>query len=177
MSDGSEPVADHEILYRRIPATSGFYDPRVDPNPSPLAFRPTQLDTTGLSLSRAKYKLTACHRIGRPLHRPANDAVKPSRAERFAQTVHSELAARRERRSGHAGRVAEILHTRLHAAAASVRGYQQFRGTRKTLSPMTLKKGSASAVRRGESPHFRPATNNGRVVFSSSRKGGESPSS
>jgi hypothetical protein len=56
MSDGSEPVADHEILYRRIPATSGFYDPHVDPNPSPLAFRPTQLDTTGLSLSRAKYK-------------------------------------------------------------------------------------------------------------------------
>jgi hypothetical protein len=56
MSDGSEPVADHEILYRRIPATSGFYNPHIDPNPSPLAFRPTQLDTTGLSLSRAKYK-------------------------------------------------------------------------------------------------------------------------
>lgn len=37
MSDGSEPVADHEILYRRIPATSGFYDPDVDPLPSPLA--------------------------------------------------------------------------------------------------------------------------------------------
>ncbi len=56
MLDGSEPVADHKIRYRRIPATSGFYDPHVDPNPSPLAFRPTQLDTTGLSLSRAKYK-------------------------------------------------------------------------------------------------------------------------
>jgi len=56
MPEGSEPVADHEILYRRIPATGGFYDPHVDPNPSPLAFRPTQLDTTGLSLSRAKYK-------------------------------------------------------------------------------------------------------------------------
>ena len=56
MADGSEPVADHEILYRRIPATSGFYDPHVDPNPSPLAFRPTLLDSTGLSLSRAKYK-------------------------------------------------------------------------------------------------------------------------
>ena len=53
MSDGWEPVADHEILYRRIPANSGFYDPRVDPKPSPLAFRPTQLDTTGLSLARA----------------------------------------------------------------------------------------------------------------------------
>lgn len=56
MSDGSEPIADDEILYRRIPASSGFYDPDVDSSPSPLAFRPTQLDTTGLSLSRAKYK-------------------------------------------------------------------------------------------------------------------------
>ena len=55
MSDGSEPIADHEILYRRIPAASGFYDPLVDPSPSPLAFRPTTYDTTGLSLSRAKY--------------------------------------------------------------------------------------------------------------------------
>lgn len=55
MSDGSEPIADHEILYRRIPAASGFYDPLVDPNPSPLAFRPTKQDTTGVSLARAKY--------------------------------------------------------------------------------------------------------------------------
>ena len=56
MFDGSEAIADHELLYRRIPAASGFYDPQADPNPSPLAFRPTQQDTTGLSLSRAKYK-------------------------------------------------------------------------------------------------------------------------
>ena len=56
MSDGTEPVADHELLYRRIPAAIGFYDPQVDPNPSPLAFRPTKSDMTGLSLSRAKYK-------------------------------------------------------------------------------------------------------------------------
>lgn len=56
MLDGSEPIADHELLYRRIPAATGFYDPQVDPNPSPLAFRPTQQDTTGLSLTRAKYK-------------------------------------------------------------------------------------------------------------------------
>ncbi len=55
MSDGSELIADHEIFYRRIPAASGFYDPLVDPRPSPLAFRPTKNDTTGLSLSRAKY--------------------------------------------------------------------------------------------------------------------------
>lgn len=56
MSDGSEPIADHEILYRRIPAAAGFYDPAVDPNPSPVAFRPTAADVTGLSLSRANYK-------------------------------------------------------------------------------------------------------------------------
>ena len=63
MSDGSEPIADHEILYRRIPAASGFFDPSVDPRPSPLAFRPTKNDTTGLSLSRAKY--TALETAGR----------------------------------------------------------------------------------------------------------------
>ena len=56
MAGGSEPIADHEILYRRIPAASGFYDSLVDPNPSPLAFRPTKNDTTGLSLSRANYR-------------------------------------------------------------------------------------------------------------------------
>ena len=55
MSDGSEPIADHEVLYQRISAASGFYDPVVDPRPSPLAFRPTTHDTTELSLSRAKY--------------------------------------------------------------------------------------------------------------------------
>ena len=62
MPDGSEPIADHEIPYRRIPAASGFYDPLVDPNPSPMAFRPTTQDTTGLSLSRAKYKSVELNR-------------------------------------------------------------------------------------------------------------------
>jgi hypothetical protein len=55
VSDGSEPIADYEIVYRLIPAATGFYDPSVDPRPSPLAFRPTKHDTTGLSLLRAKY--------------------------------------------------------------------------------------------------------------------------
>ena len=59
MADGTEPVADHELLYRGIPAASGFYDAEVDPSPSPLAFRPTRSDTSGLSLSRAKYKSIA----------------------------------------------------------------------------------------------------------------------
>ena len=56
MSDGSEPIEDDEILYRRIPASAGFYDPSLGTYVSPLAFRPAAVDTTGLSLSRAKYK-------------------------------------------------------------------------------------------------------------------------
>ncbi len=55
MSDGTEPIDDMEILYRRIPVSQGYYDPKVDSKPSPLAFKPTKSDTTGLSLYRAKY--------------------------------------------------------------------------------------------------------------------------
>jgi hypothetical protein len=56
MSDGTEPVADDELLYRRIPASQGYYDPAIDPMPSPLAFKPTRNDLEGLSIYRAKYK-------------------------------------------------------------------------------------------------------------------------
>lgn len=56
MADGSEPIADHEILFRRIPASAGFFDPNTDACPSPIAFRPTSRDTSGLSLYRSKYK-------------------------------------------------------------------------------------------------------------------------
>ncbi len=54
--DGTEPVADDEILYRRIPVSQGWYDAQVDSKPSSEAFRPTKLDDTGLSLARGKYK-------------------------------------------------------------------------------------------------------------------------
>jgi hypothetical protein len=54
--DGTEPIADDELLFRRIPVSQNWYDPAVDSKPSPEAFRPTQVDTTGLSLSRDKYK-------------------------------------------------------------------------------------------------------------------------
>lgn len=53
---GTEPVADDELLYRRIPVSQRWYDPQVDPCPSPEAFRPTPNDATGLSVYRGKYK-------------------------------------------------------------------------------------------------------------------------
>jgi len=54
--DGTEPIADDEILYRRIPVSQGWFNPKVDSHPSPEAFKPTQFHDTGLSLSRSKYK-------------------------------------------------------------------------------------------------------------------------
>jgi len=53
---GTEPIEDGEIIYRRIPTTQGWFDPQTDPRPSPEAFKPTKLDTTGISFSRRKYK-------------------------------------------------------------------------------------------------------------------------
>jgi hypothetical protein len=55
-SDGTEPIKDDEILYRRIPVSQKWFDPTADPRLSPQAFHPIKQDTTGLSLSRAKYK-------------------------------------------------------------------------------------------------------------------------
>jgi hypothetical protein len=52
-TDGSQPVGDDEILYRRIPASMGWYDPTLDPAPSPEAFAPRKDDENGLSLTRA----------------------------------------------------------------------------------------------------------------------------
>jgi hypothetical protein len=53
VDDGSEPIADDEILYRRVPlvhysADGGLVD---------QAFAPHKIrDATGISISRAKYK-------------------------------------------------------------------------------------------------------------------------
>ena len=66
MSDGTEPIADDELLYRRIPVSQGYYDPANDPRPSPLAFKPTRNDTTGLSAHRAKYATIEQAARGRP---------------------------------------------------------------------------------------------------------------
>ena len=55
MPPGHEPVGDDELLYRRIPASTGWYDPELDSAPSRLAFNPNMNDTSGLSLFRAKH--------------------------------------------------------------------------------------------------------------------------
>lgn len=50
--DGTEPIADDELLYRRIPESTGWWDGgQLDR----IAFNPRKDDTTGLSVSRAKY--------------------------------------------------------------------------------------------------------------------------
>lgn len=52
MGDGTEPVGRDEFLYRRIPASTGWYSPT---GLSPRAFAPRPDDVTGLSLVRSKY--------------------------------------------------------------------------------------------------------------------------
>ncbi len=52
--DGTEPIADDELLYRRIPVSTGWFDPSLAIFPSPLAFRPRDDDLTGLSLVRGE---------------------------------------------------------------------------------------------------------------------------
>ncbi len=54
--DGTEAIADDEILYRRIPASTNWYEPDKERPLSQLAFNPTKEDPTGLSLVRKKYK-------------------------------------------------------------------------------------------------------------------------
>lgn len=50
--DGTDPIDDEEILYRRIPVSQGWYNSNADPHPSPQAFRPRDDDITGISLCR-----------------------------------------------------------------------------------------------------------------------------
>jgi len=50
---GNEPVAEAEILYRRIPVSKGWYS---SGGLSSQAFQPRDDETTGISFSRAKYK-------------------------------------------------------------------------------------------------------------------------
>ncbi len=57
MDDGTEPVADVELLYRRITVLSGWYSPETGLNPAAFAPHKTA-DETGLSIWRAKYKST-----------------------------------------------------------------------------------------------------------------------
>jgi hypothetical protein len=55
MGDGTEPIDNDELLYRRFPLAAGYYVLGPDPTPSPNAFNPRRDDETGISVSRAKY--------------------------------------------------------------------------------------------------------------------------
>ena len=66
MEHDPEPVADDELLYRRVPASTGWYDPTSGMLKSE-AFAPHKVnDATGLSVSRGKYKLLEEAALGRP---------------------------------------------------------------------------------------------------------------
>lgn len=52
-TDGTEPIADDELLYRRIPVSKEWYSKE---GLSPEAFHPREDETTGISIYRAKYK-------------------------------------------------------------------------------------------------------------------------
>jgi hypothetical protein len=55
VEDGSEPIADDEFLYRRVPVSQGWFDQTC--GLSSAAFLPhREWDQTGISVSRAKYK-------------------------------------------------------------------------------------------------------------------------
>jgi hypothetical protein len=64
VDDGTEPIADEELLYRRVPASMGWYSPGAELNSQ--AFAPRSDDVTGLSVSRAKYKSIEDAAKGRP---------------------------------------------------------------------------------------------------------------
>jgi hypothetical protein len=53
MQDELQPIEDSEFVYRRIPQK--YYDPDL-PVPIPaVAFRPNPIDTTGISMFRARF--------------------------------------------------------------------------------------------------------------------------
>ena len=65
MDDGIEPITDDELLYRRIPASMGWYSASAGLSPQAFAPHATN-DITGLSVSRAKYKSIQAAAKGRP---------------------------------------------------------------------------------------------------------------
>ena len=64
--DNIEPILDDEFLYRRIPASTGWYQSAKEPPLDPEAFRPNRYDTTGISVSREKYTSIAEAARGQP---------------------------------------------------------------------------------------------------------------
>lgn len=65
MEQGYEPVGDDEIIYRRVPESTGWYSPSTK-ELNPQAFGPRDDDVSGVSVSRAKYKTIEQAARGRP---------------------------------------------------------------------------------------------------------------
>ena len=52
----ADPIDDDELIYRRVPESQGWYD-ASNQTLQPLSFHPhRQHDTTGISVSRARFK-------------------------------------------------------------------------------------------------------------------------
>lgn len=51
--DGTEPIDDDEIIFRRVPVSMGWYSPET--GCSPQAFTPRPDDDTGICFVRQKY--------------------------------------------------------------------------------------------------------------------------
>jgi hypothetical protein len=55
---GAPPIQDGEILHRRVPVSTNWYDPSEGHGLSSVAFRPhPNSDVTGLSMSRARSEM------------------------------------------------------------------------------------------------------------------------
>lgn len=65
MEEGYEPIADDELIYRRVPVSTGWYD-STSQDLMPEAFGPRKDDISGISVSRAKYKTVEQAAQGRP---------------------------------------------------------------------------------------------------------------
>lgn len=56
-ADLTEPIADDEVVLRRIPVKTGWVDASIADDPVSLeAFRPNRKDSTGISLTRRKFR-------------------------------------------------------------------------------------------------------------------------
>ena len=53
MAEFPDRIDDEEVLFRRVPASTGWYRGDQAPPLEPEAFRPNRNDVTGISLSRA----------------------------------------------------------------------------------------------------------------------------
>jgi len=64
VGDESDPIDGEEVLYRRIPASQGWYDEATKELNS-AAFHPNRNDETGISIVRGKYKTVKQAAMGR----------------------------------------------------------------------------------------------------------------